>query len=400
MRKKRIAIVNAGAHGHVNPTVAFTRKLVSAGHDVDYLIPRTFMPFAPAAGASLIPYETGQVENTPDPEGKARDIADATRGVPMRGLATDALARRDLVERGFELFSPVLEYCEKQKPDAIIYDRLCWSARLCADRFQIPSAMLHASYCGSGIAEGLHPVFDLPRTEEMGDLEGILARFSESNPTVAIDLDMAFEEHDTCNIVFMSKQFHPIGNEFDDSYHFVGAQSGAECYHSEKPPLVYISLGSVFGLNMGEFFRHCIRSFKGPEWRVVVSVGYFNAPEDFGPLPENVRVVQYADQLEALRKADAFVSHGGMNSVQEAIVSEVPMVVMPQLFDQITSAKRVAELGCGSVIAEDDLADLRAAVEKVSQDQGVVENLRRQKYYSNISGGANRAADIIMSLVS
>ena len=41
------------------------------------------------------------------------------------------------------------------------------------------------------------------------------------------------------------------------------------------------------------------------------------------------------------------MTHGGMNSVSEALVCGVPMVVIPFMADQPTNARRIQELGLG-----------------------------------------------------
>src|SRR5262249_55592163 len=43
----------------------------------------------------------------------------------------------------------------------------------------------------------------------------------------------------------------------------------------------------------------------------------------------NVRLLEYADQWAALREADVFITHHGLNSTHEAIFHEVPMISYP-----------------------------------------------------------------------
>jgi UDP:flavonoid glycosyltransferase YjiC (YdhE family) len=48
-----------------------------------------------------------------------------------------------------------------------------------------------------------------------------------------------------------------------------------------------------------------------------------------------------------LRRADLFVAHGGFNGVQEGLVAGVPLLVFPQMQEQVFNADRVSELGAG-----------------------------------------------------
>ncbi|GHB33599.1 glycosyltransferase [Salinicola rhizosphaerae] len=58
-------------------------------------------------------------------------------------------------------------------------------------------------------------------------------------------------------------------------------------------------------------------------------------------------VTDFADQHAALAQADAVVTHGGLNTVLDAITAETPMLVIPLAFDQPGVAARVAWHGLG-----------------------------------------------------
>ena len=46
-------------------------------------------------------------------------------------------------------------------------------------------------------------------------------------------------------------------------------------------------------------------------------------------------------------RADLFVTHGGFNGMQEALVAGVPLLVFPQMQEQAFNADRASELGVG-----------------------------------------------------
>eukprot|EP00439_Symbiodinium_sp_Y106_P041453 s1308_g5.t1 len=71
-----------------------------------------------------------------------------------------------------------------------------------------------------------------------------------------------------------------------------------------------------------------MHALKGPDLRVVMSIGpRADARNMLGELPSNFVAEEYIDQVQALRHADVFVTHGGCNSIKEAAVLGVPMVV-------------------------------------------------------------------------
>src|SRR5262249_60501760 len=80
---------------------------------------------------------------------------------------------------------------------------------------------------------------------------------------------------------------------------------------------------------------------------LVIGLGGYNLDVEnraslHGP---NVRLIEYADQWAALRDADMFITHHGLNSTHEAIFHEVPMISYPLFSDQPALARRCQELG-------------------------------------------------------
>jgi len=68
-------------------------------------------------------------------------------------------------------------------------------------------------------------------------------------------------------------------------------------------------------------------------------------------LRPNVRTESYVDQWAALKDADVFVTHHGLNSTHEAIFHEVPMLSYPFFSDQPALARRCQELGLALPLA-------------------------------------------------
>jgi MGT family glycosyltransferase len=149
-------------------------------------------------------------------------------------------------------------------------------------------------------------------------------------------------------------QFHPEGLAGED-VRFVGPLRAASAPTGGEEPalaalgddeeLVYVSLGTLFE-DRPAFFRDAALALARPGRRVVLSVGRI-AAQALGTLPANVTAYAHVDQLAVLRRADLFVTHGGFNSVQEGLVAGVPLLVFPQMQEQVLNADRVGELGAG-----------------------------------------------------
>ncbi|NNF62611.1 MAG: glycosyltransferase family 1 protein, partial [Acidimicrobiia bacterium] len=91
------------------------------------------------------------------------------------------------------------------------------------------------------------------------------------------------------------------------------------------------------------------------DWDIVIGLGSRIDQAEFDDVPDNVHLFAWAPQLEVLEHADAAIHHAGISSVNECIVSGVPMVLYPfDFLDQPGNAARVAFHGLGLVGTRDD----------------------------------------------
>ena len=96
--------------------------------------------------------------------------------------------------------------------------------------------------------------------------------------------------------------------------------------------------------------------------RVLISLGDHAAStaERRRLLRPGVSVERYVDQWGALRDADLFVTHHGLNSTHEAIYHRVPMLSYPFFGDQPAMARSCQRLGLAVALADAPRAPLEA----------------------------------------
>lgn len=100
--------------------------------------------------------------------------------------------------------------------------------------------------------------------------------------------------------------------------------------------------------------------------------------------------VPYAPFSELLPGVDAFVHHGGIGSVAQALAAGVPQLVMPLSHDQFENAKRVRMLGCGNELRGRRYTADRAAA-KLEQ---LLHDPRYREHCRNVAGRIERGAGI------
>jgi zeaxanthin glucosyltransferase len=111
-------------------------------------------------------------------------------------------------------------------------------------------------------------------------------------------------------------------------------------------PLVYMSLGSQI-YYQPTMFRKVIEAVSGSGMQLVLSAAELLGSDQLPPLPAEVHAVRYAPQLTLLQRAAAFITHGGANSVMEALACGVPLLISPLCNDQFHQAHFIEAAGVG-----------------------------------------------------
>ena len=114
---------------------------------------------------------------------------------------------------------------------------------------------------------------------------------------------------------------------------------------------------------------------------------------------ENIFIKEHVNQLKILQYADLFITHGGMNSVNEGLFNHVPLCIYPFQSEQDEVANRVAELKCGEILKKLDEVEIRKAVRKILHNSEYTMNCIKISNSLKESGGYRRAADIVLNYI-
>ena len=125
-------------------------------------------------------------------------------------------------------------------------------------------------------------------------------------------------------------------------------------------PQVFCSLGTLQGGRL-PIFRMVAEACRDHGVALTVAHGGKLDAAEAAALPGNPRVEAFVPQRAVIRTASAVVTHGGLNTVLDALAAGVPLIVVPLAFEQGATAARVARTGAGLVIPRRQLTPARVA---------------------------------------
>ncbi len=417
------------AHGHVNAQLGLVDALVKKGEKVIYYCAPNFREKIEKTGAEFRPLET------------SADYLVETMGL-TRGKNVVKIARM-VVDVSNEVIEKIDKEVKKEKPDYIICDIITYFGMAAAENNNIPLITFLPVFCidvkmftalpAGFMAKMARQVLSVPG-DDFAYISGLkkLKKYFKTGPVAVFK---PFSRFSGLNIVSITRYFQHReelfpGNRFvfTGPMLFFGREN--RDFPMEKlagKKVIYISLGTVYHRNQG-FFNECAKAFGGTDYAVVMSrpyeLGTRNSefgierhdtkPDTRNPIPgmgnsepgtsnpeleipPNFIIRDYMPQLQILKYTDVFLTHGGMNSVQESLYFGVPMVIVPQAMDQFINGHRAAALGAGIFLnkANPKAAELRAAVEKMLYNPSYREKAKLAGDEARRAGGVEAAVRAI-----
>ncbi len=160
--------------------------------------------------------------------------------------------------------------------------------------------------------------------------------------------------------------------------------------------LIYLSLGSLGGADV-DLMRRLTGFLATSPHRFVVSKG---PRADEYELPDNMWGLGMLPQTRLIPLADLVITHGGNNTVCEALHFGKPALVLPLFWDQYDNAQRLAETGYGRRLDtyRVEAAELRQAVDDLLGDGALRARAAAAGREIRPDDGVRRAAALIAEL--
>jgi len=94
-----------------------------------------------------------------------------------------------------------------------------------------------------------------------------------------------------------------------------------------------------------------------------------------------------------------FITHCGMNSVNESLYYGVPMVLFPQHSEQKMVCDRVSDLEAGIILNNNSIESIKNSTLDVLDNDKYKENAMKLSESFNSAGGAKKASDVIINII-
>jgi zeaxanthin glucosyltransferase len=303
-----------------------------------------------------------------------RDFLAATREGPVATLALQARDRsRDLLWEPQTTAEAVARIVERVRPDRIVVDQVSVVSTLAVHALDRPFVTVVPGHPGQlPVGDehyGLPPVWPAALPAVPDELDALARQVTAANRQVTEQAaaalaamapgrpapDDVFRLHGELVVYHWPAWLHEPSRA---GLLPAGSVSAGPLVRPPGPvadlvppvsgrPLVYVALGT-FLAHRGDVLAVVAEALRRLDVRAAIATGP-TPPARIGPVPDDWLVAPVLPQVACLDRASLAVSHGGNNSVQEALAAGLGSLVLPFSTDQFAIAADLERVGLAHV---------------------------------------------------
>jgi MGT family glycosyltransferase len=345
--------------GNVPPTLEIARRLLTRGHSVRVLGPRSLRPRFEVAGCVFTAYERV-------PNGVPSAAGESGMGRMRAAFLVPELAR---AAPALAFAQDVLGELDRAPADAFVVDFMLAGAIAAAEQVRVPTAaLMHTVYClpapgRAPFGPGFRPregwagrsrdaaVSALARRAKRDALND-LNQARRHIGLAPVDSGAEQLERLARVLVLTSTAFDLPPAALPPNVRYVGPQLDGSWTERlelswpthDREPLVVVSFSTRFAAaRVGQRVLDALATLRV---RGLLTLGPTLAPQDLH-VPANVLVRSFVPHGGVLPHAQLVITHAGLGTVMAALVHGVPLVCIPLKNDQFDNAARVVAAGAG-----------------------------------------------------
>ncbi|PSL27077.1 glycosyltransferase [Chitinophaga ginsengisoli] len=374
--------------GHISPTLSVGGSLLAKGHEVIWVgLKELAAEHIPAGGRFIVPHAE-LAEHQPAIQAilKMQDDGPNLSGVETLKLALEGT----YIPFARFMLPGVSRIADEFKPDVIVSDCITFAGALCAHLKDIP--------CVTTTPVPPDVTGDAMQSPKIFEWQQSLIKNLQYELGIYTDEYVIHSRE--MNMVFTSKEF--AGSK-DPLPHlkFVGPVKGRpnntpfdwDRLSRATTPKVFVSLGTLLVDIRKEFFQKLIDAFAGEPLTIVAATD----PAIFPEWPDNFIVQGFVPQSQLMPQMDAVICHGGFNTVNDAFVNGLPMLITPIAYDHFHTASLIENAGCGIKLRYKRLRvpDLKAAMWEVLNNPKYRQAAQHIRDTFIQAGGNDKAVELL-----
>jgi zeaxanthin glucosyltransferase len=378
-----LLVISPDYASHLLPLITLATAWRDEGEQVVVATGRATAPIVAAAGCTWTELPLGRGSNpgiiraeqqpTGEDESLRRFFAATRRGLVPTLLYQARARRADLLWDPVGRAYAVRETVARVRPDHVLVDHLAFSARLALSADRVPHADVVLGHPSAlpvgGEVYGYPtdwPAAFAPRASALAELhkvcrdvrEAFTAEWNVALRSLSRTAELvpdALAEHGDQLLFNYPEALHDAARTTLLPPHvFLGSAVRTETVpddirawlDADDRPLVYVSFGSFLS-ERGDVLATVLTALRSLDVRVAVATG---SARDLPAPGQDWLVRDFLPQTVLLARAALAVTHGGNNSVTEALTFGVPMLVLPFSTDQFAGAAAIERHGVGAAL--------------------------------------------------
>lgn len=409
--------------GHANQMIALAQELVCRGYQVSFAIPDTAREWLTNTGADFIPWE-------PIIEATNEGLYDKTKPVWQRvsqepsNWRGERIMLNRLIDTYVPMYKTLVPIFHKYSPDLLVIDRAVIPAMDLAQQMNLPY-IIQTRFLGNFVkTSSKYPRFGTSYSIQMNLwqrclnffrpywlLPQFLPTMSKLNQVRSKCLDRKnlndpFSQHlmivGTAFGIEIPRPLPPfvqmVGPIFPKTVAPLEPSLSKWLEEGEEGSgVVYIAFGTLATIESWQA-KALVEGLTDTRFRVLWSLP--KSQQHILPsLPSSFRIEHFVPQQAVLSHpvVRAFVSHCGMNSINEALCWEKPILALPFFGDQHYNAARLVDLGAALKLNKErfDSAEVRRKMDALLSIESYTRVARRMSVVLKSTGGLDKAADIV-----
>lgn len=421
--KKHVMFVSLPLRGHANQMIALAQELFCRGYQVSFAIAEEAREWVAKTDAHFIPWEPRMETTNEGFYGKTQSLWQRVSQEQSiwRG---ERMLLNGLIERYVPMYETLVSIFQQHRPDIVVIDRAVIPAMDLAQQMNLPY-IIQSRFLGNFVpTSSKYPRFGtsyalnmnlwqrclnffrpywllpqfLPTLKKLNQVRRqCLKRKKLDEPfskrpiivgtTFGIEIPRPLPPHVYMVGPIFPKTLEPLSpclsNWLEES--------------KDDTVVVYIAFGTLASIEAWQA-KALVKGLTDSRFRVLWSLPK-SQQYILPPLPSSFRIEQFVPQQAILSHPSvrAFVSHCGMNSINEALYWGKPILALPFFGDQHYNSARIVDIGVALKLNKNhfDSAEVRCKIDALLSNPSYKDATRQMSAILKSTGGLDKAADIV-----